>query len=285
MNKSYKVFFTAISLSLILVIGSVGLINANEAPEEKIEQYKNLLRGIDGAIRNSRFDENPQNSLEESEKLYTDLIEGIELDQDLEREHEYILDKFNDLINRGENAESDDIRELRGNIMDIADSLNINLPFHFRYSILIIAGLSILLSFGVSILNRVTVDWKKVNASKARMKEWQNKLRKAQNEGKDKEIRKLKRQQSQLMSEQKTVMFSVLKPMLLYMIPFILFWWIMDGIFGGWVVAWVPFNLPWPNLGIALFSGTVASMGFVGWYLLSYFGFSQIWRRFLIPER
>ncbi|KXB09088.1 hypothetical protein AKJ46_00940, partial [candidate division MSBL1 archaeon SCGC-AAA833K04] len=131
---------------------------------------------------------------------------------------------------------------------------------------------------------KIGVNWEKIRGIRIELKNWQDKLRQAQLKSKKKEIRKLKLQQGEMSERQNTILMTDLKQAILYLIPFVLAWVWLSTIYQDWVVAWLPFNLPWPDFGIRLFSGTVASMGFLGWYLLSYFGFAQIWRRFLIPS-
>ncbi|MBS3815252.1 MAG: TMCO1/EMC3 family protein [Hadesarchaea archaeon] len=283
--KDYQKILVITIIASIAISATVMPINAQES-NDKSENYKQLLGRVDDAIRAVRFNNDPSGALSDAESLYEDeLISGVDLaNEGLGDLDGQIKSSFSSFDNQGDGVTVSEIRELRGNIEEVANELGVGLPFHFKHSLFIIIGLSFLLALGVTLVNRFLVDWEKVNKSKARMKEWQNKLKEAQRQGKKKEVRKLKKQQGDVMGEQKTVMMSMFKPMIFYIIPYFFFWWWMNGVFGGWVIAWLPFNLPWPNLGLRIFSGTVASLGFLGWYLLCYFGFAQVWRRFLIPS-
>jgi uncharacterized membrane protein (DUF106 family) len=91
-------------------------------------------------------------------------------------------------------------------------------------------------------------------------------------------VHKLQQEQKEMMALQGQVMMASFKPAIFYMVPYFILWMALSGFYGSWVVAWLPFTLPLPII------GTTASLGFLGWYLLTYFGFSSIWRRLLIGD-
>lgn len=265
------------AMAIILLIGVLAASpNAQAAQADGSEdQYKELLETIDGAIRSLRFGNDPTSSLESAKSQYINLVGGGDGE---------VVDLFNSLIAQGEEAKLEDIQNLRGEVKEAVEATGISLPFYFDHAIFVILGISIPLSLAVTLINRKVVDWKKVNAAKARMKEWQNEFSEAKSKGNKKKMQKLKRRQDAVMKEQKEVMGSTMKPMIFYIIPYILLWWGLNSLYGGWVVAWIPFEFPWPDLGLRLFEGSFVSLGFLGWYILSYFGFAQIWRKFLIPS-
>jgi uncharacterized membrane protein (DUF106 family) len=261
--------------SLVAVLLLATFATTVSAQEDKQDTYKQTLGRIDRAIGAVRKDKNPSGALSDAEGLYENLVAGenfegsptlAELDSD-------IRDAFGSL--KG-SATEEDIRDLRSDVSRMAGELGIGLPFIYEHALFVILGLSILIGFAVTLVNKYTVDWERVKQAKAKMKAWQKELRAAHREKDMKRIHKLKTEQGEVMQEQKAVMTATFKPMIFYIIPYFLMWWWLSGIFSGWVVAWLPFNLPLP------FFGTIASMGFLTWYLISYFGFSQLWRRFLI---
>ncbi|MEA1905174.1 MAG: EMC3/TMCO1 family protein, partial [Candidatus Hadarchaeota archaeon] len=248
------------------------------AGDDRGEAYKQLLREVDGSISTLRKGGDPSGALSNAEDLYKDNLvtdENFEGSPTLAELDTDIRNAFDSL---GGSATEEDIRALRSDISQMADKLGISLPFIYEHAMFTIFGLSLLIGFVVTLINKHTVDWGRVKQAKAKMKAWQKELRAAHREKDMKRIHKLKSEQEGVMEEQKEVMMATFKPMIFYIIPYFLMWWWLSGIFSGWVVAWLPFNLPLP------FFGTIASMGFLGWYLISYFGFSQLWRRFLIGD-
>jgi uncharacterized membrane protein (DUF106 family) len=105
--------------------------------------------------------------------------------------------------------------------------------------------------------------------------DWQRELMSAQRKKDMKTVHKLQQQQKEMMALQGQVMMSSFKPAIFTMIPYFILWWALSGVYGNWVVAWLPFTLP--------ILGSV-SLGFLGWFILTYFGFSSIWRRLLIGD-
>lgn len=278
MVSNHKILLGA-SMAIILLIGvSVASVKAKD-DQANGSRKKDLLQIIDGAIRSLRFGKDPSGNLGRAQKQYLKL--GGEDNDDIDNLFDNIKDQWKKEGKKKKKEIEKNIRKLRSKVKK---ELNINLPFYFEHSIFVILGISLFLSLGVNLVNKKVVDWEKVNAAKARMQEWQEEFREAQRKGNKKKIQKLKLRQSDLMEEQKEVMGATMKPMIFYIVPFILLWWGLNTIYGGWVVAWIPFKFPWPDLGLRIFSGWFVSLGFIGWYLLSYFGFAQIWRKFLIPS-
>jgi uncharacterized membrane protein (DUF106 family) len=93
-----------------------------------------------------------------------------------------------------------------------------------------------------------------------------------------KRLYKLQQDQKRIMGLQGQVMMSSFKPAIFYIVPYFILWIWLSGLYKGWVVGWLPFNLPLP------YFGTIISLGFLSWFLISYFGFSQIWRKLLIGD-
>jgi len=120
--------------------------------------------------------------------------------------------------------------------------------------------------------------WGEIRRRKKRISDWQKALMDAQRKKDMKAVHKLQQEQKEIMGLQGQMMMDSFKPALFYMVPYFILWMALSGFYGSWVVAWLPFNLPLPVI------GTTASLGFLGWYILAYFGFSSIWRRLLIGD-
>ena len=166
-----------------------------------------------------------------------------------------------------------DLRSLRAEISQMAGELGVELPFIFKYAMFLILGISVVIALAVTLVSKYTVDWEKVRVAKERMSTWQKALRDAQRKRDTKRMHKLNKERGSVMAEQKTVMSASFKPMVYYIIPYMVMWMWLGGIFSGWVMAWLPFNMPIVN---------IAAMGFLSWYMVCYFGLSQLMRKFLI---
>lgn len=265
--------------SLLAVLLLATFATTVSAGDNRGDTYKQLLQQIDGSITTVRKGGNPSSSLTSAQSLYADNLvagENFEGNPTLTELDNDIRNAFDSLILLGESATEENIRDLRSDVSRMADELDISLSFVYKNAMFVIFGLSILLAFVITLINKFTVNWEKVKAAKDRMKAWQKEFRDAHRKHDMKRVHKLKQEQGALMKDQKAVMVASFKPMIFYIIPYFLMWWWLRGIFGGWAVAWLPFSLPLP------FFGTLVSMGFLSWYLISYFGFAQLWRRFLI---
>ena len=181
-------------------------------------------------------------------------------------------------------------KELRKDIKAKAsEDRGIELSFIYDHAIWIILGVSISLSLIVSLISRTVVDWEKVNRVQDKQKEIQNKLKEARNANDSKKAHKIQKKQQEFMQQHMGTMFSPMKTMIIILIPFIIVFQLLSSTYGGWVVAWMPFRMPWPDIGFLMFdrffNGPVASLGFFGWYMLSYFGFSQVMRKIFVPNQ
>ncbi len=181
-------------------------------------------------------------------------------------------------------------KELRKSIKAKAgEEKGIKLSFIYEHSVLVILGVSLSLSIIVSLVSRTVVDWEKVNRVQDKQKELQDKLKEARKANDTKKAHKIQEKQQEFMQQHMGTMFSPMKTMIIILIPFIIVFQLLSSTYGGWAVAWLPFRLPWPDIGFLMFDrffkGPVASLGFFGWYMLSYFGFSQVMRKILVPNQ
>jgi len=120
--------------------------------------------------------------------------------------------------------------------------------------------------------------WGEIKRRKKRISDWQKALMDAQRKKDMKAVHKLQQEQKEIMGLQGQMMMDSFKPAIFTMIPYFILWWALSGVYSNWVVAWLPFNLPMPII------GTMASLSFLSWFILAYFGFSSIWRRLLIGD-
>lgn len=277
----YRIILPGI-IFLIVLVSSCTLVDAN-ANQVDQEDYRGLLMKVDGKIRSLRFNrELTENDFINLENRYISLFPG---DGGLKDEVKNSLQEFQ--MDPSE-VEIEDLRSLREDIVKVAESEGVELSFIYEYAVLVILGVSVTLAFSVNMISRVFVNWEEVNEAKRKQSEIQDELKEARNENDTKRVHKLQKEQQKFMQEHMGTMMSPMKTMLVIFIPFIIVFSIMRGTYGGWVVAWLPFKFPWLDINLPLlsnfFKGTMVSLGFFGWYILSYFGLSQILRNILVPS-
>ncbi len=263
-------------IAVLLLASFATIASAEEAGDEQ-GTYKKLLQRIDGSIVALRHGGSASGGLSEAQELYENLVENENFDDrpGLMEIDNRITQAFSSLQ---QEATEENIRDLRSDISLIAGELGIGLPFHFEHALFVILGIGILVALLVTLISRRVVNWERMKQIKAEVTAFQQELRDARGKQDMKRLYKLQQDQKRIMSLQGQMMKENFKPMLFYIVPYFIFWFILSGIFSGWVVAWLPFRLDLP------FFGKWASCGFLSWYLLSYFGFSQIWRKMLIRE-
>lgn len=275
-NKLKKTLILGVLAVLVLACFS-GTAKAASNGKDKNEDYKKLLSTTDSIIRSVRL----------GGKITENRIDI------LENQYKNVFGTTREAYSDIQDIEPSDItveevKKIREEIVNQADDSGVGLSFVYKFDVLIILGVSFTLAVVVNMISRTVVDWKEVNKVRDKQSELQDELKKAKKENDTKKVHKLEKEQQQFMQEHMGTMFSPMKTMLIIIIPFIIVFQILSSTYGGWAVAWLPFNLPWPDIGFFIFdrffSGTVASLGFFGWYLLSYFGFSQLWRKILVPN-
>ena len=271
-------------LIAVLLLASFGAVVGAEGTADEQETYKKLLRSIDGSIGGLRRGGDPSGSLSSARGLYDNLIVGRYENEDFDNNQELIdLDNqidnaFATLISLGKDAQKENIRALRSDISLMASELGIVLSPIYEYALFIILGVGVFVALLITLINRRVVNWELIRDIKAKVSAFQKELRDAQSKHDMKRIHKLQQDQKQILSLQGKMMKENFKPMLFYIVPYFIFWFILSGMYSGWVVAWLPFRLDLP------FFGSWVSCGFLSWYLITYFGFSQIWRKLLIRD-
>ncbi len=278
MNKKFQKISIVAIISLVALGFLTTSASAEASQEITNENYKELLKSTDQIIKRIRLgreisDNEISNLAEEAGMIFPDSS---------------ISEEINALQGSSE-TEVDQVKNIRIDMTEQAKKEGLELPFTHKYALFILLGISFSLSIVVNVINRVTVDWEEMNRVKERQSEIQDELKKAREENDMKKANKLEQKQQEFMQEHMGVMFSPLKSMIFIFIPFIIVFNIMSSMYSGWIVAWLPFKFPWPDIGFPLlsrfFKGSMTGLGFFGWYILSYFGFAQIMRKILIPNR
>jgi uncharacterized membrane protein (DUF106 family) len=151
-------------------------------------------------------------------------------------------------------------------------------------STLFILAVSILLAL-VSIwaTNRFT-DQEKIKEDMATVKDWQTKFNEARKSGDPQLLQEVMDSQSQIMRLQSGMMTARCKPMMIYYIPFLLVFSLLQMIYGNTIVAIIPFNaqilLPFLEnwIGFSV-QGSGFGLTYFGWYMLVGLGLGNIIRK------
>jgi uncharacterized membrane protein (DUF106 family) len=266
-----RIFVFAV-VAFVLVAGLATLVKAQSAQDDQAA-LKQALYNLDMAIDSLRKADNSgatsylNDALAEYNKFSVENVDN-ELDN-------RIKTNFNSL---SQAPVEDSIRALRADVSRAASELGISISFIYNHSVLFILLISIIFALVVTLISKRVVNWEEVKQKKKRVSDWQKALMDAQRKKDMKTVHKLQQEQKEMMALQGQIMMASFKPAIFYIVPYFILWMALSGLFSGWVVAWLPFNLPLPVV------GTTASLGFLGWYFLAYFCFSSIWRRLLIGD-
>lgn len=116
------------------------------------------------------------------------------------------------------------------------------------------------------------VDQQKLKSIRAEMSEYQKRLMAAQKSGSKKELRKLETKKKRVQKQQAEMTGMTMRPMFLTIIPIMIFFgWVRSQPAAAELVIDLPFTIPY-------FGDT---LGWLGWYLLCSFFFTQALRKVL----
>lgn len=267
------------SLIAVFLLASFAMTVGAEEAEDEHETYKVLLQTVDSSIISLRQGGSASGSLSQARTLYNSLVDPYENEINNSTELIEIDNRITQTFDSlQQSATEENIRVLRSDISLMANELGIGLSSIYEYALFIVLGIGIFVSLLVTLITRRVVNWQRMREIKAEVSAFQKELREAQRKRDMKSVHNLQQDQKRIMALQGQMMKENFKPTLFYIVPYFIFWFILMGIYGGWVVAWLPFRLDLP------FFGTWVSCGFLSWYLLTYFGSSQIWRKLLIRD-
>jgi len=167
---------------------------------------------------------------------------------------------------------------LKNDVLQAAGLIGVFLSPIYSYSMFIILVIALVASLLVTLLNKWLVNWSFVKESRAKMSEFQKELREARSKRDMKQLHRIQQRQGEILKLQSEMFKQTLKPTIIYLIPLMLLWMILLGVYAGWVVAWLPFTIDLPIF------GRLVAFGVGWWYFISYMGFSQIFRKILIGD-
>ncbi|TFG05847.1 MAG: DUF106 domain-containing protein [Promethearchaeota archaeon] len=155
---------------------------------------------------------------------------------------------------------------------------------------LVILGISFSLSATSSLLSRKIMDVNRLKRYSKEIKKFKELEKQVKETGDKKAAIKLKRKQKYIEKITRTVMWQRMKPMLIYMGPFMVLFFVLNSTFGWATCAMFPFNItkipllnmfiqPPPGVGTPLPYGLPLS--YVSWYIVSSFGFTTLIQKLL----
>ncbi len=258
-----------------LLGASFAVATAQQTEEEDQDIVRNVLKGIDSSIIALR----KENAEVAASTLWSAKGEYDKISLLVENEDNALNKKIDDAFLQLVNSPNeDDIRALRGDVSRAASIIGASVSVIYEHAILSILTIAVIFSLVITLITKRVVDWEKVKQIKAEVNAWRKELQEAQRKKDMKRLYKLQQDQKRVLGLQGQMMMSSFKPAIFYIVPYIILWSWLNGLYSGWVVAWLPFTLPLPIF------GTFVSFGFLPWFLLSYFGFSSIWRKLLIGD-
>ena len=133
------------------------------------------------------------------------------------------------------------------------------------YSTFFILGIAALISLLTTYVNRLISDPRKSKEARKEISEWNKELREAQRAKDKKTIEKLMKKQQYIMQMQTKMMWNSMKVSLLFLVPLLIMWQLLNGFFTD----------PSGPIAIAIFPGVGAdlplpifSTSLIWWYLL-----------------
>jgi uncharacterized membrane protein (DUF106 family) len=143
------------------------------------------------------------------------------------------------------------------------------LPQEIPFSTLFIFLLSATIALLTSLANRFLTDPEKTKVWRKEIAEWNTEVNKARRDGDKKRLEKLMKKQQHILQLQSKMAWQSMKVTFLFIIPLIIIWQFLGGVYAGSDIAYFPGigpTLPLPLL------GNMASLYW--WYLICSFFFS-----------
>jgi uncharacterized membrane protein (DUF106 family) len=254
------------------------LVSVKVAPvqaEGSSENLERIVGSLDSAVVALRKGEEPTGLISNAESIYRNTF-SPDLEIEDNELNNKILGSFDAI---GANPSEDNIFALKTDILEAAGKLGVSISPLRTYSLFLILLLSMGVSFFVTYVNKRTVNWELVWSHKAKISEFMKEYREAVRKQDRKRMHKLEERRREIQRLQGELLSTQLKPTLYYIIPLMFIWiFVLGPVFGGWVVAWLPFRIDLPIF------GPLVAFGSGWWYIITYFGFSTIFRAIMIPE-
>lgn len=152
--------------------------------------------------------------------------------------------------------------------------------------LLTVLAIAAIIAFFIVILQKLLIDYDKMEEIQNEMKELQKDLRAAQQSGDPKALAKVQKKQMEFMPKQKDLMTMQFKPTLITMIPILI---VFYGMVGNTTISHMVINISQSQFYLLLMpiwnifwtQANPLTINFFGWYILCSFAFSFVFRRLL----
>lgn len=143
-----------------------------------------------------------------------------------------------------------------------------------------------IIAFFIVVLQKLLIDFDKMAELQAETKELQKEMRAAQQSGDPKALAKVQKKQMELMPKQKDLMIMQMKPSFITIVPIMIIYY---GMIGNYAISHVVINIASSQFYLLLMpiwnlfwtQSNPLTINFFGWYILSSFAMSFIFRRIL----
>lgn len=156
-------------------------------------------------------------------------------------------------------------------------------------SMVFITVVSICLSLITATVTKVLIDVKKVRRNTELIKKWNKQRAEAIKKADKKLFIKVKRKEKYIQRLQREMMGMQFKPMLVFMLPFILIFFLLRQVFGNDIVVHLPFRMIFDLGGevedLPGSDSTITGMHFIGWYIMSSFALGSLIQKTLGARR
>ena len=150
--------------------------------------------------------------------------------------------------------------------------------------IITIMLIGVIISFIIVLLQKLLIDYDRMNEIQGAMKELQNEMRAAQKAGDPKALAKVQKKQMELMPQNMELMKMQMKPTFITMIPILIIYY---GMLGNPTLTNVVINITQSQFYLLLMplwnmfwtQSNPLTINFFGWYILVTFGASFVFRR------
>jgi uncharacterized membrane protein (DUF106 family) len=154
-------------------------------------------------------------------------------------------------------------------------------PSNPIFTIFLIATI---IAFFIVVLQKLLIDYDRMAELQAEMKEVQNEMKEAQKSGDPKALAKVQKKQMELMPKNKELMVMQMKPSLITIIPIMIIYY---GMIGNHAISHVVINIAQSQFYLLLMpiwnifwtQSNPLTINFFGWYILSSFAMSFVFRR------
>ncbi len=265
-----------ILVSLVVMIGIGSFAWANRDVSGRERDYKELIGDLNTSLRSLRNGQDPSSSLNSAEGKYGDLF-GDNVGNNLS---DSISDSFDSLISDGNSADTSLMISLRGFISSAGDQSGLSLPLAYRFSSLIILVMSSLGAFVSTILCKVFVDWDMLEDAKNRVEEIREDIENLRKK-KGKKAHKMDLKDEKMSEVRGKLWDASIKQASIYLAFLVILIPIFKFTFGEWTIVWFPFDW-FTASGVQSWLGV--SMRYMGWHILTFLGFSYLWRKIFLSK-